>query len=767
MESIIKYIDIEIDSDICKSADDSAPAQGLRAMPSGKYMPEIVRKYIDDNRNAWTADNDSIYLLVVALSAGEYWGPNTRGDYFPELALTGLQDEWEAKTYNPDGEKENRVPRYKTFEWAKVYRWHRTDKDNEIGSIVRAFWDDNMKRVLCIVRIDKSKAPDVVDMLSSGTRPAFSMGLKEPYDFCLDPSMPVLTGKGWARICDISEGDSVMTHRGNFANVMQVMTSRPEECVKISTEILPDMVVTPNHMVLVKCDGAIIKRPASQLTTDDRLVVPLFVSCEDTLSSKDVMSYFMNNTDCDCTVKEGVLGFAIRKLLSDGWTHCGTWMSSGVKNTNDAMGLFHAFWAMGIPCKLLDDSIYIYIAGLVWHLCFNVDYYINSGDIADLDVIFDGSNIYPRVTGISRSTTDKTFYNVSLDADNTYTSLYAVGNCSICDNKRMPNEAGCEHTRYNLNGIDEKTGKKVYYINRKFFFRDLSVVGQNPADKTAWGLLKVASDESAKMENTGTTLPSSDIKKESPIITNVEPIKVPSGTSTILIKITRISGFDKSMPDSILDELSKFLPDQVFSGLSRSGITMNPLEYYKYRQMGGLPLSTPDFQPSNASIGRVMDVLKRFIPGRSAISEHLGNRLAVIMPTIKNEPYNSPPVAEKTGADYIKYRDSVNHILKNSAAYTSLLPAAAFFAPYMLSAYYKRKYMEGYPLNFTSRSIMNHPLALGLLSAAGTSAALKNLGGFAKAIQKFSCDDDLLIYNLIEEAHLTITGNGGYDEQKV
>lgn len=105
------------------------------------------------------------YILVLAMGASEYYGPNRNGDAFrePELRKT-----------------------YKTFETnAHVYKSHvNKDPNKSYGRVVKAFYNDHMHRVELVLEIDNSKAPDIVDKVNSGQSVAVSMGCKIKYDVC-------------------------------------------------------------------------------------------------------------------------------------------------------------------------------------------------------------------------------------------------------------------------------------------------------------------------------------------------------------------------------------------------------------------------------------------------------------------------------------------------------------------------------------------------------------------------------------------------------
>lgn len=135
---------------------------------------------------------DGIWVLVNAVSGGEYWGPNTNGDYFSEESLKFAADMQlgcpRLKDYG-----------HKTFEkYAYPYRHHlNKDPKKSIGEIVKiAVWNDAMKRVELIhfLRRDsefddfgdviKVGAPDLVRSVEQGDEVSVSMGCKVPYDIC-------------------------------------------------------------------------------------------------------------------------------------------------------------------------------------------------------------------------------------------------------------------------------------------------------------------------------------------------------------------------------------------------------------------------------------------------------------------------------------------------------------------------------------------------------------------------------------------------------
>lgn len=148
-------------------------------------LPEVVR-YISTLR----PKKESQYVLVNALGAGEYFGSNVNGDHFPEEALMHSPDGW---TGNPLIDKElskDWAYGYPTFYNAHPFAHHKNkDPSRAYGEVELAVWNDHMKRVELVVRVDFDKCVQfggtpVWDRLKAGQFPDVSMGSKVPWDLC-------------------------------------------------------------------------------------------------------------------------------------------------------------------------------------------------------------------------------------------------------------------------------------------------------------------------------------------------------------------------------------------------------------------------------------------------------------------------------------------------------------------------------------------------------------------------------------------------------
>ena len=105
------------------------------------------------------------FILVLAMGASEYYGPNRNGDAFREAEL---------------------IKKYKTFETnAHVFRSHvNKDPAKSMGSVVKAFYNNDMHRVELILKLNNSDCPDIVDKIHAGENVAVSMGCRIEFDVC-------------------------------------------------------------------------------------------------------------------------------------------------------------------------------------------------------------------------------------------------------------------------------------------------------------------------------------------------------------------------------------------------------------------------------------------------------------------------------------------------------------------------------------------------------------------------------------------------------
>lgn len=152
---------------------------------AGTLLPDVVR-YIDSLRPS----KDAVYNLVNAMGAGEYFGSNINGDYFPEASLIHRPDRWDGNPVIDKVRAKDWPYGFPTFYFAHPYAHHRNkDAARAFGEVELAVWNDGMKRVELVTRCDKDKClqyggAQVWDKLVAGMFPDVSMGCKVPYDTC-------------------------------------------------------------------------------------------------------------------------------------------------------------------------------------------------------------------------------------------------------------------------------------------------------------------------------------------------------------------------------------------------------------------------------------------------------------------------------------------------------------------------------------------------------------------------------------------------------
>jgi hypothetical protein len=150
-----------------------APDAGVLVQPLSDWETgEELRRYL---RTITPEDRkQNVYVLVNALGAGEYFGPNINADYFP----------WEALAHDGDDYG------YRTFLKAHAFQHHANkDPARAFGIPVLSVLNRSMKRVELIIRLsrDQAKAQGAEGILARVERSEFpdvSMGCKVPFDVC-------------------------------------------------------------------------------------------------------------------------------------------------------------------------------------------------------------------------------------------------------------------------------------------------------------------------------------------------------------------------------------------------------------------------------------------------------------------------------------------------------------------------------------------------------------------------------------------------------
>jgi len=104
-------------------------------------------------------------ILVLAMGASEYYGPNRNGDGFRESEL---------------------IKHHHTFKTnSHVFRSHvNKDPAKALGKVLESFYNHNMHRVELILELDNKLAASEVTKIKEGKDVAVSMGCRIKYDVC-------------------------------------------------------------------------------------------------------------------------------------------------------------------------------------------------------------------------------------------------------------------------------------------------------------------------------------------------------------------------------------------------------------------------------------------------------------------------------------------------------------------------------------------------------------------------------------------------------
>lgn len=152
---------------------------------SASLLPE-VSTYISELKPR----NNSQYVLVNAMGAGEYYGSNINGDRFSEAALVHRPDNWKGVPLLDQVLSKTWAYGFPTFYSACVFPHHRNkDPNKKLGVVELAAWNPHMKRVELVTRLDHdicltNGGESIWDKLKAGSFPDVSMGTKVLFDTC-------------------------------------------------------------------------------------------------------------------------------------------------------------------------------------------------------------------------------------------------------------------------------------------------------------------------------------------------------------------------------------------------------------------------------------------------------------------------------------------------------------------------------------------------------------------------------------------------------
>lgn len=123
---------------------------------------------------------DKTYVHILALGAGDFYGPNLNNDHFP----------WAGLSHDHSTTPHPYLHGHKTFLNAHSFAHHvNKDPAKSYGDVILSTLNHKMKRVELVVAIDherceKNGGKNTLQKIHEGQYPATSMGCRVPYDVC-------------------------------------------------------------------------------------------------------------------------------------------------------------------------------------------------------------------------------------------------------------------------------------------------------------------------------------------------------------------------------------------------------------------------------------------------------------------------------------------------------------------------------------------------------------------------------------------------------
>ena len=163
---------------------DDPSATLINAHSRGLERTELQKVAAADSLLAFKVQPKSghSYVHLIALGAGETYGPNSNADFFPKEA-----SELFAANGKPIKLTGGLVKQYPTFEkYAAVYREHRNSRKGgtPLGKVASAGWNERMNRVELILELPHDEFKPELEKLAAGQPFTVSMGSGVPEDIC-------------------------------------------------------------------------------------------------------------------------------------------------------------------------------------------------------------------------------------------------------------------------------------------------------------------------------------------------------------------------------------------------------------------------------------------------------------------------------------------------------------------------------------------------------------------------------------------------------
>ena len=354
--------------------------------------------------------------------------------------------------------------------------------------------------------------------------------------------------------------------------------------------------------------------------------------------------------------------------------------------------------------------------------------------------------------------------------------------CSECGNKRTKLTENCKCLREGKLNKIQANGRKMVLINEEPDFFDISKVFK-PAFEGGRSLMKVATD-------LGGCVSSLDIAHEYGLVDNElvdmfgEPIVKYADLHTQILErihklpdhlvdtVREVCKTEERLPASFLNSLAQFDMPDIWGAFADSGIIPTADEFaYIYL------IKQARYDLAMQYLGKDIQLVEGVEP--ESISPELLGQIRVVMSNksrdiesrIDNEIRRDRGLSTldqrvydtKRGVRKLKYRqlaklgplmstlyfelrknmqDAIQSIQEpvslNKEANTLLRGAAGFVTPYVASAHYQQKEMNGQPVGFLGRVIANNPGKLGVatsLIAAKPEEMIKTLTNTVKGFR--------------------------------
>lgn len=162
------------------------PADPIFEKTASIGLRKEVLSYISSLR----PQKESQYVLVNALGAGEFWGSNVNADLFDESGLIHCPEGWTGNPLLDRQLSKDWLYGFPTFYQAHAFAHHRNkDPSRAYGDVELAVWNDHMRRVELVIRVDYDKCcryggVPIWDKLKAGQYVDVSMGTRVCFDLC-------------------------------------------------------------------------------------------------------------------------------------------------------------------------------------------------------------------------------------------------------------------------------------------------------------------------------------------------------------------------------------------------------------------------------------------------------------------------------------------------------------------------------------------------------------------------------------------------------